>query len=74
MIGERVIVEVAGLEFVDGGNTIWVHGMTGGTVLRIQCSGKILVKPHCTNSVAHADIQVVGDIEVCLPDEPSEPR
>lgn len=72
MIGERILIEVAGLEFVEGGNTLWVHGTTGGTVLRIRCSGKITVKPHCTNSVAHADMQVVGDIEICLPDGEGE--
>lgn len=63
----RVQLDVIGLEFEDGGNTIWVHGRQG-TVLRIKCSGKIIVHA-CANDYAapHSDVQVDGDINVCIP-------
>lgn len=68
MLGDRVVVELSGLEFDEGGNTIWVHSATGGTVLRIKCTGKIIIDPKCTNNVPHADMQVHGDIVVCIPE------
>ena len=61
-----MVIEVVGLEFIEGGNTIWVHGADGGTMLRIQCSGQIRVNP-CQSPVAHADVRVAGDIEICVP-------
>lgn len=69
MLGDSIIVPVAGLEFREGGNTIWVHSTTGGTTLRIRCTGKIVVDDRCTNNVAHADVEVDGDITICLPKE-----
>jgi hypothetical protein len=54
-----------GLEFEEGGNTIWVHGSCG-TLLRIKCSGQIKVK-RCSAPGAHADVLVGGDIEFCVP-------
>jgi hypothetical protein len=71
----RVLLEALGLEFEEGGNTIWIHG-SGGTLLRIKCSGKITTKA-CAAPTAHADVSVPGDIEFCLPpdtsdDEPQE--
>ena len=62
-------IEVAMIEFVDGGNTIWIHDKQGSTVLRIKCSGKITVKDGCENICAHADILVPGNIEICMPSE-----
>lgn len=62
----RVLLECVGLEFEEGGNTLWIHGMHG-TILRIKCSGKIAVKS-CQAPGPHADIQVNGDIEFCVPD------
>lgn len=67
----RFLIPVRAIEFHEGQNTIWVHG-TGGTVLRIRCSGKINVKPACTNPVAHADVEVHGDIEICVPEDTAE--
>lgn len=61
------MVPVAAVEFDEGGNTIWVQS-EGGTVLRVKCSGRIRVKESCTNIVPHADMNVMGDIEICLPE------
>jgi hypothetical protein len=61
----RIQLEAVGLEFEEGGHTIWVQGLCG-TLLRIKCSGKILVKG-CSAPSAHADVLVVGDIEFCVP-------
>lgn len=66
MQGEKVLLEAVAVEFVDGGNTIWVHG-EGGTILRVQCSGKIIVNS-CVSPCPHADVQVKGNITVCVPD------
>lgn len=61
----RIQLEAVGLEFEEGGNTIWVHGVDG-TMLRIQCTGRIMVKA-CSAPSAHADAIVAGDIEFCVP-------
>lgn len=60
-------IAVAVLEFYEGGNTLWVHGPEGGTVLRIKCTGIVKIKRDCQNSYAHADMMVNGDIEICMP-------
>ena len=60
-------IEVALMEFEEGGNTIWVHSIQGATVLRIKCSGQIIAHDKCANLVAHSDIFVPGDIDVCIP-------
>lgn len=52
--------------FVEGGKAIWVNGPEGN-VLRIQCSGRINIRRECANFCPHADINVVGDIEICMP-------
>lgn len=61
----RVQLEAIGLEFDEGGNTIWVHGLEG-TLLRIKCSGRIAVN-ECSAPGAHADVLVAGDITFCVP-------
>lgn len=61
----RIILAAYGLEFQENGNTIWVQGPMG-TLLRIQCSGQVKVKP-CDAPGAHADVFVSGDIEICVP-------
>ncbi len=64
-------VEVSQLEFDEGGNTIWIHGPQGATVMRIKCSGRIEVMADCVNICAHADVMVDGDILVCIPVTPA---
>jgi hypothetical protein len=61
----RVQLEAIGLEFEEGGNTIWIHG-PGGTLLRIKCSGRVASTP-CAAPTAHADVLVEGDIVFCVP-------
>src|SRR5687767_1963597 len=63
-------IDVAVLEFSEGGRAIWVHDSQGSTVLRIQCTGKVKIHKSCENICAHSDINVIGDIEICIPDEP----
>lgn len=65
--GRRHNIEACEIEFYEGGNTIWVHSPLGATVLRIQCTGRIEVRKACENPVAHADMQVQGNIDVCVP-------
>lgn len=64
--GDRHYIPVAMLEFVEGGNTLWVHNSQGGTVLRIACT-KVAVKNGCSNTCAHADMRVQGTVEICIP-------
>lgn len=65
--GERVSVEVSVLEYVEGGNTIWIHGPEGGTVLRIKTRGTISTDDACVSPIAHADVVVSDDIRICVP-------
>jgi hypothetical protein len=69
-MSNRIQLEAVGLEFNEGGNTIWIHG-PGGTLLRVKCSGRITAKS-CSAPTAHADVIVVGDIEFCVPTEQPE--
>lgn len=71
MVGEgvsgRVIIPAAQVEFIDGGNTLWVHGPGGGTILRIKVSGVIRRKACTTSPTPHADAFIHGDVEMCMP-------
>lgn len=60
-------INVAVLEFTEGGMAIWIHDKKGCTVIRIQCTGKVKIHEGCTNICPHADINVKGDIEICMP-------
>lgn len=64
----RHIIDAGCIEFDEGGTTIWVQSPEGATMLRIKCK-KIVVKSSCENSVAHADIMIDGEIEICVPPE-----
>ena len=59
-------IEVALLEFEEGGNTLWVHGVDG-TVLRIKTAGSINVGRGCTNNCPHCDLMIEEDIHFCVP-------
>jgi hypothetical protein len=73
MIVGRVLLVATGVEFEEGGNTIWIHGPDGGTILRIKCSGRVTSKT-CASPAAHADVVVSGDIEFCVPEMDAEPE
>lgn len=59
-------IPVCLVEYMPGGNTIWVHSPKGATVLRIKCTGKINVRQTCVNVVDHSDMMVQGDIDICI--------
>lgn len=62
----RVSIPVSVLEFEDNGNTLWIHGPAGGTILRIKTTGRIKTS-HCKVSPnSHADMLVKDDINICL--------
>lgn len=62
-------IPAALIEFVEGGNTIWVHSPEGATILRIKTMGKITVNHECENICSHSDIIVKDDISICLVEE-----
>lgn len=62
-------IPAALIEFNEGGNTIWVHGPMGATILRIKTMGKINVNGECENICSHSDIVVKDDIEMCLSED-----
>ncbi len=60
------MIPVLALEFQEGGDTLWVHGL-GGTVLRIKTMGGKITSKRCELSpVSHADIMIKGDVEICV--------
>lgn len=64
-----ISIPAALIEFVDGGNTIWVHGPMGATILRLKTKGKIKVNGECENICSHSDMIISDDIEICLSDD-----
>lgn len=63
----RIEIPVNVLEFIDGGNTIWIHSPKGVTVMRIKTSGKIVTRDcEPLAVVSHSDVTVEGDIDFCL--------
>lgn len=66
MLPDRILIEAYAVEFINGGNTIWIHSPQGGTILRIKCSGSIITE-ECKNSpISHGDIMVDGNINICV--------
>lgn len=64
-----ISIPAALIEFVEDGNTIWVHGPMGATILRLKTMGKIKVNGECENICSHSDMIVQNDIEICLSDD-----
>lgn len=62
-------IPAAQVEFSKTGNTIWVHGPIGATILRIKTLGKIITNGECENVCSHSDIVVKDDIDICLSDD-----
>lgn len=67
--GERIQIPAAILEFVVGGNTIWVHGVDGSTILRIKTMGKIITEVCEISPSSHGDIIVQEDINMCISED-----
>jgi hypothetical protein len=63
----RHCLRALGVEFDEGGNTLWIQG-EHGTLLRIKTTGTITTK-RCRGGpagYAHGDVQAVGDVEICI--------
>jgi hypothetical protein len=75
-IGDRITIPVSVVEFVVGGNTIWVQSPQGATVLRIQSppGTKIVINELCENCVSHVDVRARDPIEVCLANDANGDR
>ncbi len=68
--GDRIEIPVAQLSFVHGGNTIWVDGPDGTTVLRLKVLNGAIRAEHCTTSpVPHGDAILAHsqDVTICIP-------
>ena len=65
--GDRVLIPAAQIEFIEGGDTIWVHGPQGATVLRIKLNEPIEAD-RCSARISHMDIFAgeTGTAAVCL--------
>lgn len=61
----RVTIPASGVEFVDGGDTIWVHGTDGSTILRIKALGGIVTRA-CGTGPSHGDIMIEGPVHICI--------
>ena len=66
--GARVIIPVAQIEYVEGGDTIWIQSPLGATVLRIKTVNNNNVESEvCKNSpVSHADLRLNDSVGMCL--------
>ena len=73
MPGKHFRIPVSILEFHEGQTTLWVHSPEGATVLRIKAK-QIYVQKDCENVCAHADVQVDGEITICIPSKPKKER
>lgn len=66
----RHCIEVACIEFDEGGNTLWVQGKNG-TVLRLKTMRGKFTSKAC-EAGSHADAIIEGDVHICLGKEDSE--
>ena len=62
-------IPVSQLEFDPNGNTFWVHGPAGTTILRIKTMGKIVTGQCDTSPSSYGDIVTTGRITICLADD-----
>ena len=72
--GETVMIPVAAIEFREGGNTLWIHGPQGGTVLRLKTVDGAITSKRCANggSISHGDAIIQGDLEICVAEADTE--
>lgn len=70
--GDPVEIPVSMLEYREGGNTLWVHGPDGCTILRLKVTGAITSQRCDTSPVAHADAVLEGDLTMCVPKRPRQ--
>lgn len=65
--GTTVMIPVSAIEFREGGNTLWIHGPQGGTVLRFKTLNGAITSKSCQFSpISHGDGIIQGDLEICI--------
>jgi hypothetical protein len=65
--GDTVMIPVSAIEFREGGNTLWIHGPEGGTILRLKTLNGEITSKRCQSSpIAHGDAIIQGDLEICI--------
>jgi len=69
---ENIFIDVGGMEFMNGGNTIWIHSPKGYTILRIKTKGKIIIDKCDQQGYSHCDIMVEDDIKICVNQDENE--
>lgn len=67
-----ITIPVSGMQFVEGGNTIWIHDAIGGTVFRLKTMGKIVVERCEVSPLSHGDLVVSQDIHMCISENAEE--
>jgi len=72
--GETVVIPVVAIEFREGGNTLWVHGPEGGTVLRLKTLDGAITSKRCQSGapISHGDAIIQGDLAMCLGETTTE--
>lgn len=64
--GECVTIPVTQIEYREGGNTLWIHGPQGNTVLRLKTKSGTITTNRCLNGgMSHSDIMIDGGIDIC---------
>jgi hypothetical protein len=66
-----ITLEASQIQFVDGGNTLWVQGVDGSTTLRIKTTGKFIAEKCTISPTSHGDMMVTGDFRICIGSEVS---
>ncbi len=65
--GQPIVIPVSAIEFREGGNTLWIHGPDGGTVLRLKTLDGMITSARCaTSPISHGDAIIKGDLKMCL--------
>lgn len=68
--GDRVTVPAAQIEFVQGGDTLWIHGPDGSTILRLtglNAACRFTATRCATSPVPHGDGILAGPLTLCIP-------
>lgn len=64
------MIPVLAIEFREGGDTLWIHGPEGATVLRLKTLNGAITSKRCqTSPITHGDAILQGDLEICLGDK-----
>ena len=73
--GDTVMIPVLAIEFREGGNTLWIHGPQGGTVLRLKTLDGSITSKRCQSSpIAHGDAIIQAILKSALLMRTGRPR